>query len=62
MKTLKKGFSIRLMSVILTVLMLFSVFSAGIVSTSAATVDVVETDKLGLEQTQETPYLWRKVG
>jgi len=25
-------------------------------------VDVVETDKVGLEQTQETPYLWRKVG
>lgn len=43
MNTLKKGFSIRLMSVILTVLMLFSVFSVGIVSTSAATVDVVET-------------------
>ncbi len=43
MKTLKRGFLLRLMSVLLTMLMMFSAFSVSIVSTSAAEVDLEET-------------------
>ena len=43
MKTLKRGFLLRLMSVLLTMLMMFSAFSVSIVSTSAAEVDLEQT-------------------
>ncbi len=43
MKTLKRGFVLRLMSVVLTLMMLFSLVSVGIVSTAAAEVDLAET-------------------
>ncbi len=43
MKTLKRGFFLRLMSVVLTLMMVFSVLSVGIISTSAAEVNLAET-------------------
>ncbi len=43
MKTLKRGFFLRLISVVLTLMMVFSVLSVGIISTSAAEVNLAET-------------------
>ena len=43
MKTLKRGLFLRLVSVVMTLMMLFSLVSVGIVSASAAEVDLAET-------------------